>query len=73
MVVLELMLRHRANRVLVVCPSSLQIKWRDEMLEKFGLDFAIVDSALIKRFRRERGLYATLGPTSRASSPPWTT
>lgn len=58
MVVLELMLRHRANRVLVVCPSSLQIKWQDEMLEKFGLDFKIVDSALIKRLRRERGLYA---------------
>ena len=58
MVVLELMLRHRANRVVVVCPSSLQIKWRDEMLEKFGLDFTIVDSVLIKRLRRERGLYA---------------
>ncbi len=58
MVVLELMLRHRANRVLVVCPSPLQIKWRDEMLEKFGLDFAIVDSALVKQLRRERGLYA---------------
>lgn len=58
MVVLELMLRHRANRVVIVCPSSLQIKWRDEMLEKFGLDFAIVDSALVKRLRRERGLYA---------------
>lgn len=58
MVVLELMLRHRASRVLVVCPSSLQIKWHDEMLEKFGLDFTIVDSALIKRLRRERGLYA---------------
>jgi ERCC4-related helicase len=58
MVVLELMLRHRANRILVACPSSLQIKWRDEMLEKFGLDFVIVDSALIKRLRRERGLYA---------------
>ncbi|MFB3924304.1 MAG: DISARM system SNF2-like helicase DrmD [Terriglobia bacterium] len=58
MVVSELMLRHRANRVLVVCPSSLQIKWRDEMLEKFGLEFVIVDSARIKRLRRERGLYA---------------
>lgn len=58
MVVLELMMRHRANRVLIVCPSSLQIKWRDEMLEKFGLGFEIVDSALIKRLRRERGLYA---------------
>ena len=58
LVVLELILRHRANRVLVVCPSSLQIKWRDEMLEKFGLEFMVVDSALIKRLRRERGLYA---------------
>jgi ERCC4-related helicase len=58
MVVLELMLRHRANRVLVVCPASLQIKWRDEMLEKFGLDFVIVDSDCIKRLRRQRGLYA---------------
>ena len=58
LVVLELILRHRASRVVVVCPSSLQIKWRDEMLEKFGLEFAIVDSALVKRLRRERGLYA---------------
>ena len=58
MVVLELMLRHRAARVLIVCPAPLQIKWRDEMLDKFGLDFAIVDSALVRRLRRERGLYA---------------
>lgn len=58
LVVLELMLRHRANRVVVVCPASLQIKWRDEMLEKFGLEFRIVDSALVKQIRRERGLYA---------------
>ena len=28
------------------------------MLEKFGLDFVIVDSGLIKRLRRKRGLYA---------------
>ncbi len=58
LVISELVLRHRATRVLVVCPSPLQIKWRDEMLEKFGLDFVIVDGALVKRLRRERGLYA---------------
>jgi SNF2 family DNA or RNA helicase len=28
------------------------------MLEKFGLEFRIVDSALVKQLRRERGLYA---------------
>lgn len=58
MVVLELMMRHRAIRVLKVCPASLEIKWRDEMLDKFGFDFVIVDSECIKRLRRERGLYA---------------
>src|SRR5580693_9105861 len=57
MVALELIIRHRANRILVVCPSSLQIKWRDEMLEKFGLDFRIVDSTLMKELRRNRGIH----------------
>lgn len=58
LIISELILRHRANRILVVCPSPLQIKWRDEMLEKFGLEFVIVDSGLVKRLRRNRGLYA---------------
>lgn len=58
LVVRELMLRNRARRILVVCPATLQIKWRDEMLEKFGLDFHIVDTELLRRLRRERGLYA---------------
>jgi len=30
MVILELILRHRANRVLVVCPASLQVQWKDQ-------------------------------------------
>jgi ERCC4-related helicase len=58
LVVRELMLRNRARRILIVCPATLQIKWRDEMLEKFGLDFHIVDTDLLRRLRRERGLYA---------------
>ncbi|MGH8887930.1 MAG: SNF2-related protein, partial [Egibacteraceae bacterium] len=32
----ELLLRHRARTVLVVCPASLCVKWRDEMAGKFG-------------------------------------
>ena len=54
----ELLLRHRSRRVLIVCPSSIQIQWRDQMWEKFGLEFRIVDSALLKELRRSRGLYA---------------
>ncbi len=53
----ELILRHRTRTVLVVCPASIQIQWRDQMREKFGLEFRIVDSSLMKELRRSRGLH----------------
>jgi len=56
MVALELILRHRARRVLVLCPASLQVQWRDQMRDKFGLDFRIVDSELMRDLRRKRGI-----------------
>lgn len=55
LVVQELLLRHRARSVMIVCPPSLSLKWRDEMREKFGLDFVIVDSAEMARTRRSHG------------------
>ena len=58
LVVQEMLLRHRARTVLIVCPASLQEKWRVEMLEKFGLEFRIVDTSYIKQLRRERGIHA---------------
>ncbi|MDW9650159.1 helicase [Sinorhizobium meliloti] len=58
LVVQEMLLRHRARTVLVLCPASLQEKWRVEMQEKFGLEFRIVDPEYVKRLRRERGLHA---------------
>lgn len=57
LVVQELMLRHRIRTVLVVCPASIQIQWRDQMRDKFGLEFRIVDSSLMKDLRRRRGLH----------------
>ncbi|MBI3966543.1 MAG: DEAD/DEAH box helicase family protein [Chloroflexi bacterium] len=57
LVVQELLLRHRARTVLVVCPSALQIQWRDQMRDKFGLEFRIVDANLLRTLRRERGLH----------------
>ena len=57
MVALELIIRHRARRILVVCPSSLQVQWRDQMRDKFGLDFRIVDSELMRDLRRQRGIH----------------
>jgi ERCC4-related helicase len=57
LVILELLIRHRARKVLVVCPASLQIQWQDQMRDKFGLDFRIVDSELLRQLRRSRGLH----------------
>lgn len=58
LVIQEMLLRHRARTVLIICPASLQDKWRVEMLEKFGLDFRVVDTAYIKQLRRNRGIHA---------------
>ncbi|WP_326599212.1 DISARM system SNF2-like helicase DrmD [Streptomyces sp. NBC_01803] len=58
LVMQELMLRHRARTMLIVCPASLTLQWRDEMRDKFGLTFKIVDAELLKELRRSRGLYA---------------
>lgn len=57
LIVQELILRNRARSILVVCPSSLQIQWRDQMRDKFGLEFRIVDSELMRELRRTRGLH----------------
>ena len=64
LVALELIIRHRARRVLVVCPASLQVQWRDQMRDKFGLDFRIVDSELMKDLRRGGASTSTRGATS---------
>jgi hypothetical protein len=57
MVALELLIRHRARKMLIVCPASLQVQWHEQMRDKFGLDFRIVDSTLMKELRRTRGIH----------------
>lgn len=57
MVALELIIRHRARKILIVVPSALQIQWRDQMRDKFGLEFRIVDSELMRELRRKRGIH----------------
>lgn len=58
LVVQELLLRGRARRIMVICPAGLTLKWRDEMAEKFGLEFTIVDSEHCARLRRTHGTAA---------------
>jgi superfamily II DNA or RNA helicase len=58
LVIQELLLRHRARTVMIACPAALCLKWQSEMSEKFGLDFKIVDAAMLRELRRTRGLGA---------------
>jgi len=51
----ELIHSHRASRVLIVCPAHLKIKWVDEMAEKFGLEFKIIDRDSVLKMRKEYG------------------
>ena len=42
----ELIMRADARRVLVVAPGSLVEQWRDELFEKFGLEFRVFSKEL---------------------------
>jgi len=55
LVLQEMLLRQRADWVLVVCPASVALQWRDEMQKKFGLQFELYNRAFISRRRKERG------------------
>lgn len=48
----ELTVRRRANRVLVVCPAGIQKQWRDELRNRFGFSFTILDSEGVREKRR---------------------
>lgn len=58
LVVQELLLRHRARSVIIVCPAGLAIKWQEEMRDKFGLGFEIINSNTMRDFRRRFGVHA---------------
>ena len=57
LVIQEMLLRSRVRTILIVCPSALQVQWKDQMRDKFGLDFHIVNSQTVKDLRRNRGLH----------------
>jgi SNF2 family DNA or RNA helicase len=42
----KLIMRADARRILIVAPGSLVEQWRDELFEKFGLEFHIFSKEL---------------------------
>ncbi len=45
----ELIARGRGDRILIVVPAALQDQWADEMHDKFGLSFEILDNEYLTR------------------------
>jgi SNF2 family DNA or RNA helicase len=51
----ELLLRKKVKEIVVSCPPSMLIQWQDELEQRFGLTFEILDKDYVTRVRRERG------------------
>jgi len=59
----ELLIRKKVREIVVSCPPSMLFQWQDELENRFGLTFEILDKEYMKRVRRERGFAVN----------PWTT
>lgn len=55
LIVRELLMRQKVRTIVVACPPSVLLQWRDEMEQRFGLTFAIFDRNWIADKRRELG------------------
>src|SRR5271165_3241862 len=51
----ELLLRKKVQDVVVSCPPSMLYQWHDELEDRFGMLFQILDKEYIARVRQERG------------------
>lgn len=51
----ELLLRKKAKTIVVATPPSVLEQWKNELEDRFGLVFEILDRSYLTRIRRERG------------------
>ena len=51
----ELLMRKKVREIAVACPPSMLLQWQEELEQRFGLLFEILDKDFIARIRRERG------------------
>ena len=58
LILTELLLRRRIQRVLVLTPASLRQQWCEELWDKFSLRFEVVDRQGTDRLRRRLGMDA---------------
>lgn len=58
LVLTELIIKRRIRRVMVLCPPNLRTQWQQELREKFGIDFEILDLESTNKYQRQHGLDA---------------
>src|SRR5271157_5633786 len=51
----ELLLRKKAQDIVVSCPPSMLLQWHEELEDRFGMVLQILDKEYIARVRQERG------------------
>jgi superfamily II DNA or RNA helicase len=51
----ELLMRKKVREIVVSCPPSMLLQWKEELENRFGLTFEILDKDYVARVRRERG------------------
>jgi superfamily II DNA or RNA helicase len=51
----ELLLRRRIKEIVVACPPAMLYQWKEELEQRFGLTFEILDRDYITRIREQRG------------------
>lgn len=55
LIIQEMLLRRRVRDIVVVCPPSVLLQWREELETRFGLLFEVMDRQFMARMRQERG------------------
>jgi ERCC4-related helicase len=55
LIVRELLMRQRVRRIVVAAPPSVVLQWKDELDQRFGLTFVVLDRDYLRRMRQERG------------------
>jgi ERCC4-related helicase len=54
----EMLIRQKVKRIVVAAPPSVVLQWQQELDQRFGLPFVVLDREYVQRRRKERGFAA---------------
>jgi SNF2 family DNA or RNA helicase len=58
LVLREMLLRRRVDYIVISSPAAMTAQWQDELAQKFGLEFTIIDRDYLAAVRRNYGFSA---------------